>query len=343
MTQETLKHLNSSFNLIGFTKKRGKGWAWRIELQGDEPNHYEGAIPVEDVVRRQLSWHLIQTQMKHVGFDEDGVFEVDSPSKQGFVRSDDRTEVSVMGNGFAVHDYKEWLLDNLEVLTGTGLQIASSIQVKNGAVMSVQLELEDTYEVGDTGVQFRPHLGAITSVDGSYATTYKQGNTNIVCDNTMRAFYGERTNQVFKVKHTKNSGLRLADARQALGLVELAADEFDRQVQALLDQPVTDPQFKEFGKAWSAPTTVNPSDRSKTIAANKQAELWRLWKADERVAPWANTAWGVVQAVSTYDQHIGTAKGESRLERNTIKGLSGGFDKLDAGTYSLLQKTLVHA
>lgn len=343
MSRETLETLNTK-TLIGYTEKRGKAWHWRADLQGAEPNHYEGPVPVEDVRRRLIdSWHPIETRLTHTALTEDGVISLESPSVKGYVRSDDHTEVSVVGIDRALHAYEEWLLENLEVITLTELKIASAIQVKNGAVMSVSLEMEDTFEVGSTGVQFRPWLAAITSLDASYATTYKQGNTNIVCDNTQHAFFAQRTPEVFKVRHTKNSHLRIEDARKALHLVELTAGQFDQQVRRLTSEPVSDAQFREFSKAWSAPTMPNPSDRSKTIASNKQTELLKLWKFDDRVAPWSGTAWGVVQAVNTYDQHIGTAKGGSRLERNTIKALSGGFEKLDAATYSLLQKTLVHA
>jgi hypothetical protein len=48
MSKETLQHLNAN-TLIGFTDKRGHAWHYRAEEQGDEPNHYLGAIPLGDV------------------------------------------------------------------------------------------------------------------------------------------------------------------------------------------------------------------------------------------------------------------------------------------------------
>lgn len=49
MSAETLTHLNSQ-TLIGYTNKRGRAWHYREELQGDEPNHYPGAVPVPERV-----------------------------------------------------------------------------------------------------------------------------------------------------------------------------------------------------------------------------------------------------------------------------------------------------
>jgi hypothetical protein len=51
MSKETIQWLNTQ-TLIGMTEKRGNAWHYRAEEQGDEPNHYPLAIPVEDVKRR---------------------------------------------------------------------------------------------------------------------------------------------------------------------------------------------------------------------------------------------------------------------------------------------------
>ena len=56
MSRETLHNLNTN-TLIGFADKRGTAWHYRAEAQGDESNHYPGAIPVSDVQRRLFSWH----------------------------------------------------------------------------------------------------------------------------------------------------------------------------------------------------------------------------------------------------------------------------------------------
>jgi hypothetical protein len=55
MSKETLQHMNAN-TLIGFTDKRGHAWHYRAEQQGDEPNHYPGAIPIEDGQRRLFAW-----------------------------------------------------------------------------------------------------------------------------------------------------------------------------------------------------------------------------------------------------------------------------------------------
>lgn len=59
MSKETLTDLNTH-TLIGHTDTRGTAWHYRAELQGDQPNHYPDAIPVDDVATRLFGWDAEQ-------------------------------------------------------------------------------------------------------------------------------------------------------------------------------------------------------------------------------------------------------------------------------------------
>ena len=72
--------------------------------------------------------------------------------------------------------------------------------------------------------------------------------------------------------------------------------------------------------------------------ARKRAELTRLWRHDERVAPWAGTAWGVVSAVNTWTHHMSTVRGASRFDRNMERVIKDEVDALDANTLKLLAR-----
>ena len=62
MSRETIEHLNTNV-LIGNTDQRGHAWHYRAEEQGDESNHYPGAIPIEDVQRRLFHWEAASCRM----------------------------------------------------------------------------------------------------------------------------------------------------------------------------------------------------------------------------------------------------------------------------------------
>src|SRR5438034_6679062 len=59
MSRETSEWLNQN-TLIGFTDQRGHAWHYRASDQGDQPNHYPGALPVEDVKRRLFAWDAVE-------------------------------------------------------------------------------------------------------------------------------------------------------------------------------------------------------------------------------------------------------------------------------------------
>ncbi|MFD0888759.1 DUF932 domain-containing protein, partial [Streptosporangium algeriense] len=296
MSRETLQWLNDN-TLIGFTDKRGTAWHYRATLQNAEPNHYPGAIPVEDVKRRLFGWqalsHPIYVEHPVTG----GLAQV--PDRQAILRSDTGHVMGIFSNGYQPHPYVEWLIDTIARLLDDDLSIGSAGLLRGGAVAWVSVEVPDNV-VTPEGVEFRPHLFGATSFDGSLATTLKRAVTNVVCDNTMAAGLAEHGQQV-KIKHSKNSRLRLAQARDALNIVHQVADDFTQQVRLLCQTTVTDRQWAAFLNTH-VPIPEEPG-RARTLAETKRDALQQLWRHDSRVAPWAGTGWGVLQAVNTHTHH----------------------------------------
>jgi phage/plasmid-like protein (TIGR03299 family) len=196
----------------------------------------------------------------------------------------------------------------------------------------VSVEVPDNITTSE-GVEFRPHLFGATSFDGSLATTFKRAVTNIVCDNTMAAGLAEAGQQI-KIKHSKYSKLRLAEARDALNIVYEIADDFAAQVSRLCRTEISDREWNAFLDAHAPLPTE--TGRARTLAEHKRDTLTRLWNNDTRVTPWRGTVWGVVQAVNTYTHHEQTVRGAVRAERNMLRAITGGVDELDQATLHTL-------
>lgn len=192
------------------------------------------------------------------------------------------------------------------------------------------------------GVTFRPNLLATTSFDGSIATTFKRTVTATVCDNTRDLALAEHGQQ-YKVKHSRHSHARLAEARDALAMIHTLADDFAREVAQLCATTVTPRQWSTFldHHVPQQDTTGQPlKGRALTTAVKKRAALERLYSHDDRVAPWAGTAHGVLQAVNTYEHHEGTVRGATRAERNMLRTVTGDFAALDMNTWKELALVL---
>ncbi|MFF7415661.1 DUF932 domain-containing protein [Streptomyces lydicus] len=322
MSRETLKWLNEN-TLIGFTDKRGKAWHHRA----GSTNHYSGPVPLEEVESRLFAWTAEERPLftgKKIGI----------PDFKAIVRSDTGLVMGVFKQGYQPHQPKQWLLENVSTILDDELAIGSAGLLRGGAQAWVSVEVPDTIQTPE-GVKFRPNLIAATSFDGSLSTVYKRIVTNVVCDNTMNAGLRE-DGQQFRVKHSSKSLYRLTDARSALAIVHSVGDEFGAAVAKLCAQHMVDREFERLVREQLAPIETGDSRQAERNARRKQGELLRLWRQDERVAPWRGTKFGAYQAVSTWQQHEARIRSKNRAARNMGYTLTGKWEAADDTTLSLL-------
>ena len=316
MSRETISHMNTQV-LVGFTEQRGNAWHYKKDEQGAEPNHYPAAIPVADVQRRLFAWQA-QAMPMHITAPDGTQHEV--PNRQAIVRDDTWQVLGVPSKAYQPHQYDEWLLKQVANLLDDDLSIGSAGLLKGGAIAWVQVEMPENMKAA--GVEFRPHLLATTSFNGEIATLYKRTCTIVVCDNT-RAQALRETAQEFRVKHTSQSLLKLGDARDALQIVHSIGDDFAAEIEKLMAIKVTDQKFDRF-LSLLTPSDDGESKQSQTRADNLRSSLRQMWQNDIRCAPYRYTAFGAVQTVNTWRQHIKpTRAGRSAIERTMIDTLTG--------------------
>lgn len=352
MSRETLESLNTH-TLIGHTDHRGTAWHYRADHQGTEPNHYPGPIPVADVRRRLFDWtgdarpiavELPASIATMTHLDDNGSPKRWSllPERQAITRSDTGHVMGIFSSGYEPHAYEEWLLTAVGNILDATLSISSAGLLRGGAVAWVEVSVPEAISTPE-GFEFRPNLLATTSFDGSIATTYKRTITATVCDNTRDLALAEQGQQL-KVKHSRHSKLRLADARQALAMVHSIGEAFEAEVAQLCRTTVSPRQWSTF-----LDVTVPRRDplgeplkgRALTMAARKREVIEQMYRADPRVAPWSGTALGVLQAVNTYEHHQGIVRGSDRAERNMLKTVTGAFSKLDSQSWAQLECVLI--
>ncbi|WP_328749371.1 MULTISPECIES: DUF932 domain-containing protein [unclassified Streptomyces] len=340
MSRETLKWLNEN-TLIGFTDKRGKAWHHRA----GHDNHFTGAVPIEEVERRLFSWTAeerplfveLETGNRELiaaGLVEPELRKVSVEDRKAIVRSDTGLVMGIFKDGYQPHQPKQWLLDNVSMILDDELAIGSAGLLRGGAQAWVSVEVPDTIKTPE-GVEFRPNLIAATSFDGSLATTYKRIVTNVVCDNTMNAGLGE-DGQQFKVKHSSKSMGRITKAREALAIVHTVGDEFSAAVARLCAEQFTDREFERLVREQLVPVESSDSIRTQNNAREKRGGYLRMWRHDERVAPWRGTKFGAYQAVNTFQQQESKVRGNNRAERNMGYTLTGKWETADNATLGLL-------
>lgn len=333
----TTTHPQTS-TLAGFMKDRN--WIGHAE----EAQVFDGAVPRDEALKL-LSFPMVEGAVRVVVTTEDGVTEIEDPTRKAIVRLDTGTTFGIFKKGYRIHPYDEWLISNVDTLLDGGLEIGTVALTKGGARALLQAELPETRYATAPGaepVAHRPHITAATSSDGSIATTYGVGTRILICENELAVGFGRGYHDLaksftgmHKVRHTSNSIGQIYEVRQSLGLVmEEIGDTFDQEFRELVSQYVSDAKWNEFVKAYTGIDKA-PEGRSKTIAQNKVDALNDLWFNDERAASWKNSAYGVVAAMNTAGHHIfGADKG--RTERNQNRTIDNAWAEQSRNALQLL-------
>jgi phage/plasmid-like protein (TIGR03299 family) len=329
MSAETMEDLNT-WTLIGYGDVRGTAWHYRADLQGAEPNHYPGAIPVDDVKRRLFYWKpsigTVKITAKVNGRSRTTVDE----TKKAYVHPETGKILGIAGKGHAGHYYDEWLVRNTRGLQEVPeMGIASAGLLSGGAIAWLQLELADTV-LGPGGVAFRPFYTATTVFDSSMATTYLRGDQLVVCDNTRAAALSAAGDQdKIKVAHRASSLDKefISDLRKQVTALYVQADQTKAAIETLLATPVSDSQWESFMEIHlgGRPDAKGRKLTNWEEAHDKQTALFRT---DERCAP-TGTAWAALQAVSTFNHHDRVVRRMSRAQRNMANMTDGTWTRED--------------
>jgi phage/plasmid-like protein (TIGR03299 family) len=143
--------------------------------------------------------------------------------------------------------------------------------------------------------------------------------------------------QQISYRHRGDPEFNVVDAREALAIVHTTADDFAAEVAALCRTEVSEKAWRAFLELHVPATDTK---HGRTMAEHKRGTLTQLWVSDERVSPWRNTAWGVVQAVNTHAHHYKAVRNASRPERNMSRVVDGSAHKLDSATIKEINRVL---
>jgi phage/plasmid-like protein (TIGR03299 family) len=342
MSRENAKWLNTN-TLIGDTEKRGNAWHYRADLQEGAGNHYAGAIPMDDINKLFAPWEPVSAPLfinVPCSADDDQVSGIDANGQPyRTIELPDRKAITPIGHpesvlgifskeGYEIHGYQEWLVKGLANLVDNEVHFSSAGVLMGGGVGWAELTITESQSVAD--FPFIPHVLAFTSVNGKYATDFRRSVQAVVCDNTLSAAASENGPSL-KVKHTKNSKLRLQNARDALKIVLNVAEDFTAEVERLTAWKVTDKEWSKFLDLYVPLKTEDgkePSKMSVTKVENKRERLTAMYRNDMRCAPWNGNAFGVVQTANTWNHHERATYGDTdRAERNMLSAVNGDTDK----------------
>jgi phage/plasmid-like protein (TIGR03299 family) len=345
---ETMEWLRANIK-VGFTDQLGPAWwangavtkdrTWDIIPDG---SHFPGAVPMPVVVKLLSSVPFVKGTVHVTYTDADGNKQVTTDENtQPIVNALTGQVFSYPKAGYKIHPYLETLHTFIQAIQlDAQAEVYSVGLLKGGGQAFLTAVLPETMEV--EGYGYQPFLMGATSVDLSRSTTLTAGAIGGVCDNTVTRAIAEALAK-FKIRHTSEIppvqiardklGLRLADVGQAIG----------DAISALAGVDVSDADFA----LWldEVQPRVKPDPKSATgglrftNAEAKRNELTRLWTEDPKVAPWAGTAFGVLQLDNTYRTWAGKVTGKGgRIEQNYRRLVRGDTEAADARALEILAR-----
>lgn len=311
-----------------FTRATGTRAAWH-KLGGETPAN----APIE-------TWQ-INAGMNYTVERGDVVIKTDQgeiavPNKSGFYRSDTGAPLSVMGNRYQVHQPREILEFFRDISSEANFTLDTAGVLGNGATYWALATNGNSQNVGTAQQpdRIKPYLLLATACDGSMATTASFTSVRVVCQNTLNISLSRDKSDTVKIRHS--STFDGAHIRAQLGLSAHNFDQFYDAVDNLASTRLTD---SDFMHRFLLPVLdIESSDLRGLEKERKQtydkvfniADLFVSRGAGSDLASAKGTAWGAVNAVTEYVDHI--QRGHS--DNNRVNSmLFGSGDKLKSRAF----------
>lgn len=282
----------------------------------------DGVLTAKDAIRAAgLDWTVEKYPVPdfEVAYDEDGnAYHTDK-----IVLSDDRfflkRSTDLKRLGLVSDIYKQFqneqAFDFMDTLVDSGeAKYETAGSLRGGAVIFLSMETPKHIILpGDD--EIKTYLLLRTSHDGSGRISVYVVTVRVVCMNTLTwAINGAKHS--FGFTHTADVAGKAQQARESLGLTFRYEEAFEKEAKALIDVKVTD---DEIIALLESTLPVRPS---------KDAEIEAVManvRGSDTVANFRGTAWGAVNGITEYYEHVKDNRSDSALFGRTLDGAQAKF------------------
>lgn len=298
---------------------------------------YDGFIPFEDVHQQLAGWEPEVTGL----LDESDTIKLIREGWAGddLVRKlqDSQAKITdhkaiktpegraVIGIDHAVHLFGQWLTGTIREVVGDEAQILSSGNLDQMMQAWVCIARPEP-KTGPAGIQHSSMLTFSSSYNGTMKTQINQNTVLPICDNTVS--WAREQGTAFR--HSKNSNQKLGTYRNVTQALIDGETQFELILEDLTSTKATD---NKFGKFLDRYLGVDDDDTERTMKRKQRVkrEIDELRVNDPRVAPWADTQFGWLQAVNTWEQHrsiIRNTTGDKQIEDRELRAMRVYEDRM---------------
>lgn len=250
--------------------------------------------------------------------------------------------LGIVGNQYVpIQNHEAFeVLDQIRDDSGAAYETAGSLHGGKRVFMTMKMPESLVFQGKNVEAdKVDMYLLAMNSHDASTAFTLAITPIRVVCANTLSmALSSNHLKRSFTLKHTRNIKGRVAEAREALGLTFAYVEQFEQEVQRLIDAEMNKTEFSKFIKTLYS--VKGTSQKQETRVEKVQEQLMSLWNAPTQKNI-IGTRWAAYNSVVEYiDWQMGVrvTRKESEDTVRAIRTVTGSADHLKNKALRLLLK-----
>ena len=234
------------------------------------------------------------------------------PNKKALVRDDIQTVLGVVSEGYKTYTVKQACEFSQRLCDQFGMQMNTMGALQDGKKIWALLDAAPAISIMGQDL-IKRYLLVHTGFDGATANNFRLVSERVVCHNTLTMAMGENTTSI-SVAH--NTEVDEDEVMAHLGLIQSGLDRFEDEVNQLAEFQVDLEQAVAFFATLLGKEGVTVNDDGKVEYSNNFKKMFSLYEAGtgQELRSSHHTAWGLVNAVTEYQDHVVKARdGGTRL------------------------------
>jgi phage/plasmid-like protein (TIGR03299 family) len=274
----------------------------------------EGASIDEWREQAGLNFEVLRSGVKFDQLDGNRSYLADYAQRHVLYRSDTKKALSVVSDGYQIHQPEDVLGFSRHRAKIGGFQLETAGVLRDGEKIWGLAKVNDGVEIVDGDV-IKPYLLLATSYDGSLATTARFTSIRVVCNNTLQMARADNKSGVVKVRH--DSTFDSDAVRRQLGIFKDSWERFQTEMRTLAGKTLRFHEAEAFAaKLLSKRQTLNAigikPDVTKSPGYISIMELFKRGALGREMV--GNTAYGMLNAVTEHVDHYRGRTVDSRID-----------------------------
>lgn len=253
------------------------------------------------------------------------------PNYKANVRDNDNSVLGIVTDRYRIVQNTE-AFDFTDSLIGDEVRYETAGSLRKGKTIWLLAKMPEKKVLDDA---FDPYICFSNSHDGTGAIKVCMTPIRVVCNNTLNLALNSAS-RTWSTKHVGDISAKLAEAKHTLMLANDYMDNLAEEADRLANSTISNEEIFNIIKELF-PIDKDDSDRQKNNVMKIRQDIITCYFAPDLVK-FANTKWGVINAVSDWCGHAAPNRNTVEYRDNNWGRIMGGHPVLDKA-YQLVGAT----